>query len=232
MLYKILYGEDDADMQLLVKQLLEKEGFHVECVSTGQEVIDRWRRESYDCILLDVMMPVLDGLETCRRIRRISNVPMILLTARGQEEEIVAGLEAGADDYVQKPFQRKEFVARIKVAIARGERTAKRDHDVIEYGHLRLEPAAHRITCKGRKVDVSPLEFQLLYYLMRHPGAVFSKEELLQNVWGYPLNHQAEGIDLNLIEVAIRRLRKKVEEDPSQPRIIQTVWGSGYRLGN
>lgn len=232
MTLKILYGEDDEDMQLLVKQLLEVEGFRVDCFSNGQEVIDQWRRESYDCVLLDVMMPVLNGLETCRRIRRFSNVPIILLTARGQEDEIVLGLEAGADDYIQKPFKRREFIARIRVAITRAERMAKKEPDVIEVGNLRLEPGAHRLTYKGKRIDVSPLEFQLLYYLMRHPGAVFSKEELLQNVWGYPLNHGSESIDLNLIEVTIRRLRKKVEEDPSRPRVIQTVWGSGYRLGN
>jgi two-component system response regulator MtrA len=232
MTYKILYGEDELDMQSLVGRILQKEEFKVVFALNGQEVLDHWRRESFDCILLDIMMPVMDGLEACRRIRRVSNIPIILITAKGEEEEAVKGFEAGADDFIQKPFRQKELVARVRTAITRAERNRQNEKIPLVYGHLIVDPQARRIVYRGKDVEVTPLEFQLMYYLMRHPGAVFSKEELFKNVWGYPISSANEEVDLNLIEAAIRRLRKKVEEDPSRPRIIQTVWGSGYRLGN
>jgi DNA-binding response OmpR family regulator len=178
------------------------------------------------------MMPVLDGLAVCQRIRRVSNIPIILLTALGEEEAVVKGLECGADDYIQKPFRQKEFLARLRVVLRRAEQLNYPEKKPIVFDGLTLEPQTRKLIKKNQVIEVTPLEYQLLAYLMRHPGKIFGKEELLQAVWGYPSTQNSLEGDLNLIEAAIRRLRKKVEENPAQPRIIQTVWGSGYRFGS
>jgi len=232
MVYKILFGDDDTDIQVLVQNLLEKESYQVSVASNGQEVLDSWRKEYFDCLILDVMMPVLDGLAVCQRIRRVSSIPIILLTALGEEEAVVKGLECGADDYIQKPFRQKEFLARLRVVLRRAEQLNYPEKKPIVFDGLTLEPQTRKLIKKNQVIEVTPLEYQLLAYLMRHPGKIFGKEELLQAVWGYPTTQNSIEGDLNLIEAAIRRLRKKVEENPAQPRIIQTVWGSGYRFGS
>ena len=232
MVYRILFGDDDTDIQVLVRNLLEKESYQVSVASNGQEVLDSWRKEYFDCLILDVMMPVLDGLAVCQRIRRVSNIPIILLTALGEEEAVVKGLECGADDYIQKPFRQKEFLARLRVVLRRAEQLNYPEKKPIVFDGLTLEPQTRKLIKKNQVIEVTPLEYQLLAYLMRHPGKIFGKEELLQAVWGYPTTQNSIEGDLNLIEAAIRRLRKKVEENPAQPRIIQTVWGSGYRFGS
>lgn len=232
MVYKILFGDDDTDIQVLVRNLLEKESYQVSVASNGQEVLDSWRKEFFDCLILDVMMPVLDGLAVCQRIRRVSSIPIILLTALGEEEAVVKGLECGADDYIQKPFRQKEFLARLRVVLRRAEQLNYPEKKPIVFDGLTLEPQTRKLIKKNQVIEVTPLEYQLLAYLMRHPGKIFGKEELLQAVWGYPSTQNSLEGDLNLIEAAIRRLRKKVEENPAQPRIIQTVWGSGYRFGS
>lgn len=232
MVYKILFGDDDTDIQVLVRNLLEKESYQVSVASNGQEVLDSWRKEYFDCLILDVMMPVLDGLAVCQRIRRVSSIPIILLTALGEEEAVVKGLECGADDYIQKPFRQKEFLARLRVVLRRAEQLNYPEKKPIVFDGLTLEPQTRKLIKKNQVIEVTPLEYQLLAYLMRHPGKIFGKEELLQAVWGYPSTQNSLEGDLNLIEAAIRRLRKKVEENPAQPRIIQTVWGSGYRFGS
>jgi len=232
MVYRILFGDDDTDIQVLVQNLLEKESYQVSVASNGQEVLDSWRKEYFDCLILDVMMPVLDGLAVCQRIRQVSSIPIILLTALGEEEAVVKGLECGADDYIQKPFRQKEFLARLRVVLRRAEQLNYPEKKLIVFDGLTLEPQTRKLIKKNQVIEVTPLEYQLLAYLMRHPGKIFGKEELLQAVWGYPTTQNSIEGDLNLIEAAIRRLRKKVEENPAQPRIIQTVWGSGYRFGS
>ncbi|MGB9521857.1 MAG: response regulator transcription factor, partial [Anaerolineales bacterium] len=202
--YKILFGDDDPDLQNLVPQLLRKEDIQVRVAADGQEVIDYWRRDFFDCLILDVMMPVLDGLEVCRRIRRISQVPIILLTALGNEEDVVRGLECGADDYIQKPFRQKEFLARLKVVLKRAERTGYRERAPLVFDGITLDPRTRKLRKKDQIIEITPLEYQLLYFLMCNPGQIFKKEELLHRVWGYPINHHPADADLNLIEVAIR----------------------------
>ncbi len=230
--YKILFGDDDPDIQPVVSQLLEKENYKVSLASNGQEVLDNWRKEYFDCIILDVMMPVLDGLEVCQRIRRSSTIPIILLTALGEEETVVKGLEAGADDYIQKPFRQKEFLARLRVVLKRMEKMGFPEKRPIIYDGLILEPQTRNLRKRDQLIPLSPLEYQLLVHFMRHPGEIISKEELLQRVWGYTHREPFDNNELNFIEAAIRRLRCKIEEKDTQPRIIQTVWGSGYRFGN
>lgn len=225
---QILFVDDDLDIQKLVGSILKSEGMQVIFADDGLQAIEKWRQYEVDLVVLDVMMPVLDGFETCRRLRRVSDVPIIMLTAKGQESNIVQGFEVGADDYVTKPFRARELVARIKALVNRYTRQEEQEREKLAYQHLVLDLKERRVTYWGKTIQVTPLEFQLLQYLMKNMGTVLSKEELLRNVWGHV---EAVG-DMNLIEAAIRRLRKKLELDPSSPEYIQTVWGTGYRFGD
>lgn len=229
--YQILYGDDDPDMQTLVRLILQRAGMEVVVASNGQEVLDIWRRDHFEGLVLDVMMPVIDGLEICRRIRRLSQVPILLLTARGQEEEVVQGLEAGADDYIVKPIRQKEFIARLNVALKRAERMREQEVEPLQYRDLVIYPQRHTVTYRGHPIHLTPLEYQLLIYMARKPGAVIPKRELFDNVWGYSTGISSAYVDLNIVESAIRRLRRKLGEDPNQPELIQTVRGVGYQLG-
>lgn len=229
--YKILFGDDDPDIQMLVRLILQRAGLEVVIASNGQEVLDAWRRDHFDGVVLDVMMPVIDGLEICRRIRRLSQVPILLLTARGQEDEVVQGFEAGADDYIVKPIRQKEFLARLNVALKRAESGRQPQVEPIQYHDLVIHPQRHTVTYRGRPIRLTPLEYQLLVYLARKPGTVIPKRELFDNVWGYSTGTASGFVDLNIVESAIRRLRRKLGEDPSQPELIQTIRGLGYQLG-
>jgi DNA-binding response OmpR family regulator len=225
---QILFVDDDLDIQKLVGSILKSEGMQVIFADDGLQAIEKWRQYEIDLVVLDVMMPVLDGFETCRRLRRVSDVPILMLTAKGQESDVVQGFEVGADDYVTKPFRARELVARIKALVKRYARQEEQEREKLAYQHLVLDLKERRVTYWGKTIQVTPLEFQLLQYLMKNMGTVLSKEELLRNVWGHV---EAVG-DMNLIEAAIRRLRKKLELDPSSPEYIQTVWGTGYRFGD
>jgi DNA-binding response OmpR family regulator len=225
---RVLFVDDDLDIQKLVGSILNNEGMQVIFADDGLQAIDTWRQNEVDLVVLDVMMPVLDGFETCRRLRRVSDVPILMLTAKGLERDVVQGFEMGADDYVTKPFRAREFVARIKALVNRYNRQEEQEREKLAYQHLVLDLKARRVTYWGKTIQVTPLEFQLLQYLMKNMGTVLSKEELLRNVWG----HVETVGDMNLIEAAIRRLRKKLELDPSSPEYIQTVWGTGYRFGD
>ncbi len=231
-LYKILYGDDDSDMQTLVKLMLQRVGMEVVAVGNGQEVLDAWRRDHFDGVVLDVMMPLIDGLEICRRIRRLSPVPILLLTGRGQEEEVVLGLEAGADDYIVKPIRQKEFLARIQVALKRAERMSAGEEELIQVQELVIDLRRRSATFRGRPIPLTPLEYQILVYLARKPGTAIPKKELFDNVWGYSTSMTDSFVDLNIVESAIRRLRRKLTEDATQPELIQTVRGLGYQLGH
>lgn len=223
----ILVADDDPETRDLLQIILKDAGMGVIFAENGSRMLDLWRRSRVDIIILDVMMPVMDGIEACQRIRRTSDIPIIFLTAKGQEQDVVKGLETGADDYVVKPFRAAELVARIRVILNRTAREQEARGKRLSFDKLVLDLESRRVISRGRSIEVTPLEFQLLRYLMQNVGVVISKEDLLQNVWGYA---EAAG-DMNLIEAAVRRLRRKLELDPSQPRYIQTVWGAGYRFG-
>jgi two-component system response regulator MtrA len=227
---KILYGDDDPDMQVLIKIILQRAGMQVVLAGRGQEVLDLWRRDHFDGVVLDVMMPVIDGLEICRRIRRLSQVPILLLTARSQEDEVVQGLEAGADDYIVKPIRQKEFLARLNVALKRAEKMRAQEEESIQCQDLVILPQRRTVTVLGQAVHLTPLEYQILLYLAHQKGAIISKRELFDNVWGYSSGTSPDYVDLNIVEAAIRRLRRKLKDDPTNPRLIQTIRGSGYQL--
>jgi DNA-binding response OmpR family regulator len=224
----ILFVDDDLDLQQAVGLTLEGAGFEVVFSDNGLHALELWRTKSLDFIILDVIMPSMNGLNVCRIIRQSSDVPVLLMTGRGREEDVVAGIEAGADDYVIKPFRPRELVARIQAILRRVSLNPQMNRRQLAFNNLTLDLDARRVIYHERSIPVSPLEFQLLKYLMQNAGIVLSKEDLLKNVWGY----MSTGADMNMIEATVRRLRKKVESDPSQPRFIHTVWGSGYRFGD
>lgn len=224
---QILIAEDDLDLQELIGLTLGGINAQLLFASTGKGALSTWRKNKVDLLILDIMMPDTDGLEVLRRIRRIDNVPVILLTARGLEHDVVLGLESGADDYIVKPFRGKELCARVKARLDQVARFKRQEENRLAYENLVLDVHGRRVIQDGQAVEVTPLEFQLLRYLMQNVGIALTKEDLLRNVWGY----NEIGGDLNLIEAAVKRLRKKLELNPSHPQYIQTVWGVGYRLG-
>ena len=224
---RILFADDDLDIQQAVCFVLEEAGIEVHFASDGRHALDLFRVIPLDLVILDVMMPEMDGLEVCKRIRRISSIPVLMLTARGREEDVVSAFNVGADDYIIKPLRPRELVARVH-AILRRTIEQQDTQKMLAFGSLLMDLEAHRVTYRDRNIQMSPMEFKLLKYLMENAGVVLSKEDLLQHVWGYP--HSAG--DMNLIEATVRRLRKKVEKDPSHPRFIKTVWGTGYRFGD
>ncbi|HEY5575019.1 MAG TPA: response regulator transcription factor [Anaerolineales bacterium] len=223
----ILVADDDPETRELIRLILKDAGMKVVLGENGSQLLELWRANPIDLIILDVMMPVMDGFEACERIRRVSDVPIVFLTAKGQEGDVVNGFEIGADDYIVKPFRPGELIARVRAILNRLERLREDAGRRLQFEKLILDLDARRVVARGKTIEVTPLEFQLLQYLMQNVGIVMSKENLLQNVWGYA---EAAG-DLNLIEAAVRRLRRKLELDPSQPEYIHTVWGAGYRFG-
>lgn len=225
---RVLIADDEIDMQQVVQLVLEEHGIQVSFAENGAKALDVWHIKPVNLVILDVMMPEIDGLEVCRQIRQESDVPIIMLTAAGREEEIVAGFAAGADDYITKPFRPRELVARINSLMRRTSGRMRDTRKRLTFESLVLDLESRRVMYKDRFIQMSPIEFQLLKYLMQNAGIVLSKEELLKNVWGY---NSTVG-DMNLIEATVRRLRKKVEQDPAHPRFIQTVWGAGYRFGD
>ena len=222
---RVLFADDEDETRVVLQAALKSANIQVHLVENGRQAIQKWQDINYDLIILDVMMPEVDGLEACRQIRRMSNVPIILLTARGDERDIVDGFQSGADDYIIKPFHANELVARIQAILKRSARQpVKRE---FQEDGIYLDHDQQRIIYRGRRIQMTPLEFRLISYMAQNTGEVLTKEDLLHNVWGY-LEPAGE---LNLIETAIRRLRLKIEANPSKPKYIQTVWGLGYRFG-
>jgi DNA-binding response OmpR family regulator len=220
----ILLVEDDASVREVTRLGLQRAGFVVLTAGDGREGLSTFRSQRPDLVLLDVMLPGLDGLEVCRAIRTESAVPMVMLTARSDTVDVVVGLESGADDYVTKPFEMPELVARVRSALRRATQLGQAE--IVTLGSLRIDIAAHRIDRDGSEVALTPTEFRLLVELARRPGQVFTREMLLERVWGYGYLG-----DSRLVDVAVQRLRSKVEPDPANPGLIVTVRGVGYRAG-
>jgi DNA-binding response OmpR family regulator len=216
--------EDDERIRQAVKLALEDEGWIVDEAESGEAAIDIFKRHPSDVVLIDIMLPGIDGFELCRTIRRTSDVPVVMVTARNDTHDIVAGLEAGADDYLTKPFAPKELSARIR-ALLRRTRPSSTPHARISLGDLAIVPDEGKVSRGGEEVHLTKTEFRLLCELADNPGKVFSLEALLDKVWGY--DYFGDG---RLVDVHIRRLRTKVEADPANPRHVVTVRGLGYRL--
>jgi DNA-binding response OmpR family regulator len=219
---KVLLVEDETTLLDLVAQHLKTEGFEVAATTNGAVGLELARHESPDVCVFDVMLPGLDGLSLCRILRKESEVPIILLTARGAEIDRVIGLESGADDYIVKPFSMPELLARIRAALRRAPKPAS---DRLQIGELLLDQVSRRVFVDGREVKLSHKEFELLATLMRNKGAVLSREFLISQVWGYDFDG-----DTRTVDVHVRWLREKLEKDPSHPQRLQTVRGVGYRI--
>ncbi len=223
---KILTVEDDERIRLAVKLALEDEGWDVEEAATGEEALSKFTHSPSDVVLIDIMLPGLDGFEVCRSIRRLSDVPVIMVTARDDTHDVVAGLEAGADDYLTKPFAPKELSARIRALLRRSRQSESSGPLAkISVGELEISPDEGVVTRSGESIPLTKTEFKLLVELATQPGKVFSREVLLERVWGY--DYFGDG---RLVDVHIRRLRTKVEADPASPRYVVTARGMGYKL--
>ena len=221
---RILTVEDDERIRTAVKLALEDEGWQVSEASSGEDALGVFTRTPADVVLIDIMLPGIDGFEVCRSIRRISDVPIIMVTARADTHDVVAGLEAGADDYLTKPFAPKELSARIR-ALLRRMRTSEPGMSRLVFGELEIVPDEGVVRRAGEELHLTKTEFRLLVELGTNPGRVLSREVLLERVWGY--GYFGDG---RLVDVHVRRLRTKVERDPANPRHVVTVRGLGYKL--
>ncbi len=222
---RILTVEDDGRIRQAVKLALEDEGWEVDEAETGEVALERFKAQESDVVLIDIMLPGVDGFEVCRSIRRISDVPVIMVTARNDTHDIVAGLEAGADDYLTKPFAPKELSARIRALLRRARASEHGSLERIVIGDLEISPEEGMVLKAGAELHLTKTEFKLLVELASQPGKVFSREVLLERVWGY--DYFGDG---RLVDVHVRRLRTKVETDPSSPRYVVTSRGLGYKL--
>ncbi|MEV0216545.1 response regulator transcription factor [Micromonospora sp. NPDC050695] len=220
---RVLVVEDDASIREVTALGLRRAGFRVDTAVDGRQALVAWRARPVDVIVLDVMLPGLDGLQVCREIRRTSQVPILMLTARTDTLDVVVGLECGADDYLRKPFDLPELVARVRSVLRRA--SAPVTSSTIEVGSLEIDPGGFVVRRHGHEVALTATEFRLLLELARRPGQVFTRELLLDLVW----NHGFLG-DSRLVDVAVQRLRAKVEDDRAHPRLVQTVRGAGYKL--
>jgi DNA-binding response OmpR family regulator len=221
---RILAVEDDERIRTAVKLALEDEGWTVAEAANGEDALAAFQQEPADVVLIDIMLPGIDGFEVCRSIRRTSDVPIVMVTARADTHDVVAGLEAGADDYLTKPFAPKELSARIR-ALLRRARTSEVSSPHLRFGDLEIVPEEGVVRRNGRDVHLTKTEFRVLVELAQSPGRVFSREVLLERIW----EHGYFG-DGRLVDVHVRRLRTKVEADPANPRHVVTVRGLGYKL--
>ena len=221
---RILTVEDDERIRTSVRLALEEEGWIVDEAANGEDAAEKFSMTPADVVLIDIMLPGMDGFELCRKIRSSSSVPIVMVTARSDTHDVVAGLEAGADDYLTKPFAPKELSARIR-ALLRRIKTVDHQHQNLVFGDLVIIPEEGRVTLAGEEVPLTKTEFRLLCVLAENPSGVFSRETLLKRVWEY--DYFGDG---RLVDVHVRRLRMKVERDPAEPRHVVTVRGLGYRL--
>lgn len=222
---RILTVEDDARIRQAVALALEEEGWDVLEADTGERALDVFAASPTDVVLIDIMLPGIDGFEVCRSIRRSSDVPIIMVTARADTHDVVAGLEAGADDYLTKPFAPKELSARIRAMLRRARTAEPGSLERIKVGELEISPEEGLVLKSGEELNLTKTEFKLLVELASQPGKVFSREVLLERVWGY--DYFGDG---RLVDVHVRRLRTKVESEPANPRYVVTSRGLGYKL--
>ncbi|MCE5321799.1 response regulator transcription factor [bacterium] len=223
---RVIVVEDEEDIALLLKHNLEAEGYSVEICEDGVQALDAVRREPPNLMLLDVMLPIVDGKEVCRAVRRDYDFPIIMVSARSGEVDKVIGLEVGADDYIAKPFSIIELVARVRSALRRSSGETRRKDEILRGGGVILDRARHEVRVADNIVELRPKEFALLEILLAGKGRVFDRDSLLEKVWG-----EDEYIDHGTIDVHVRRLREKIETDPANPRYVVTVRGVGYKFG-
>lgn len=221
---KILVVDDDPAIAEMLTMVMEREGFDTVVVDNGLDAVEAAERENPDLILLDLMLPGMGGVDVCRTVRETSAVPIIMLTAKTDTVDVVLGLESGADDYVTKPFKPKELVARVRARLRRQEDAPS---ETLTVGDLTIDVPGHAVMRDGKEIALTPLEFDLLHTLASRPKQVFSRDELLEKVWGY--QHTS---DTRLVNVHVQRLRSKIELDPENPKIVLTVRGVGYKTGD
>jgi DNA-binding response OmpR family regulator len=223
---RILLVDDEQSIQTLLSYPLRKDGYHVTSALDGGEALQRFEEGRFDLVILDLMLPRIDGVEVCRQLRSQSQVPIIMLTAKGSETDKVAGLEVGADDYITKPFSMREFRSRVKAALRRSRMGGEtHEEEAIEAEELTIDFGRRMVTLRAEEIRVTYVEFEILGALARSPGRVLSRETLLEHVWG-----DSEYRDPRTVDVHIRHLREKLESDPKQPEFLFTVRGVGYRF--
>ena len=222
---KVLVVDDEKLIVKGIRFSLEQDGYEVSCAYDGEEALSMAKDGNYDIILLDLMLPKLSGLDVCQQIREFSNVPIIMLTAKGEDMDKIMGLEYGADDYITKPFSILEVKARIKAILRRTRKSDKEEttDKVVTAGNLRLDTDSRRVYIRDKEVNLTAKEFDVLQLLVTNPNKVYSRENLLNTIWGYDYPG-----DLRTVDVHIRRLREKIEDNPSEPRYVHTKWGVGY----
>jgi two-component system, OmpR family, response regulator ResD len=220
----VLVVDDEAIVREVVVRYLEREGFRTLEAGDGDRARELVERHAPNLVVLDVMLPGTDGLELCRWIRGRSDLPVIMLTARGEEADRIVGLELGADDYVTKPFSPRELAARVRTVLRRS-RPSQTESERHAFGDLVIDAATREVTKGDRPIRLTTREFDLLWFLADHPRRVFSRDHLMERVWGY-----SAALDSGTVTVHVRRLREKIEDDPSRPRHLETVWGVGYRF--
>ncbi len=222
---RILVVEDEQMVAEVVERYLRRDGYEVSVVHDGLEAMTRFEDTAPDLVVLDLMLPGLDGMEICRRIRARGETPIIMLTARAEELDKLLGLGVGADDYVTKPFSPRELAARVKTVLRRASRPGADNGDILRFVDLRVDRRSRSVDSDRGHLSLTAREFDLLYYLASHAGQVFSREQLMDGVWDYTYAGDAETVTVHM-----RRLRAKVEVDPSRPRHLKTVWGVGYKF--
>lgn len=222
---KVLIVEDEPMVAEVVERYLRRDGYEVQIIPDGEAALAEFARFRPDLVVLDLMLPSLDGKEVCRRIRAGSQTPVVMLTARGEEVDKLVGLELGADDYVTKPFSPRELVARVKAVLRRTDRQVRAKSDALRFNGLRIDARTRKAEDERGEIQLTAREFDLLFHLASHPGQVFSRAQLMDAVWDYEFVG-----DASTVTVHMRRLRSKVEVDPSRPRHLKTVWGVGYKF--
>ena len=223
---KVLIVDDEPNIREVVGLYLPRDGHEVVSASDGEEALSVFGSVVPDLVILDLMLPKVGGLEVCRRMQAQRRVPLIMLTARGEEEERIVGLSLGADDYVVKPFSPRELAARVAAVLRRVEESSgDTDRKVLTFDGLRIDPNTREVLVRGEPVTLTAREFDLLHHLAASPGRVYTRDQLMELVWGYTFS-----ADTSTVTVHVRRLREKVEPDPARPRHLQTVWGVGYKF--
>ncbi|MDP4089839.1 MAG: response regulator transcription factor [Bacillota bacterium] len=222
---KILIIDDEKELLDVISMYLKSEDFIIEKSQDGREGYSKYQTFKPDMVILDIKLPGMDGMELCRNIRRNSDIPILMLSAKNGDMDKVLSLGLGADDYVTKPFSTNELVARIKAHLRRYTGISSNKKEILQYGKLQIDCKSYSVSVEGKPVTLAAKEFEVLSFLARHPNRVFSKEQVFDQVWGYD-----EFGDVNTVTVHIRKIREKIEEDPSSPQYIKTVWSVGYKF--